>query len=70
MGLNNMSFGDLLEHIRNRDGLPSQDYTKNDYSYLEKLKPVYTKRDYWQEGLNDEYQRAVDLQDLINLGKQ
>lgn len=68
LDLNN--FGDLLEHLRAVRGLPSQDYSKNDYSYLENLNLPYVKRDYWQEGLNEEYQRANDLQDLINLGKQ
>ena len=58
---------DIADYIARREqelGFTSP-FNHNDNAPI----PV-VKRDYWQEGLNEEYQRANDLQDLINLGKQ
>ena len=62
MSINNMSVSDLIYQMRLERGLINE--------YHEPTITVTPKRDFWQEGLNDEYQRATDLQDLINLGKQ
>ena len=62
MSINNMSVADLIYQMRLERGLINEPY--------EPTITVTPKRDFWQEGLNDEYQRAADLQDLINLGKQ
>ena len=63
------SISDIVAQLKESRGIPTSSFGDElDADYV--APQLIIKRDFWQEGLNDEYQRAADLQDLINLGKQ
>lgn len=58
----------IVAYLQERNGIPTSSFGDDlDENYV--APQLRITRDFYQEGLNEEYKRANDLQDLINLGK-